>query len=72
MALFQCHPIDGAWNRNVEAKCIDVEVWSLVIGIVNVCLDFGVLFLPISMVWGLQMKMKWKMQVVGMFLLGGL
>lgn len=51
---------------------MNVELWSLVIGIVNVCLDFGVLFLPISMVWGVQMKLKWKLQVLGMFMLGGL
>lgn len=51
---------------------MNVELWSLVIGIVNVCLDFGVLFLPIGMVWGVQMKLKWKLQVVGIFMLGGL
>lgn len=71
-SVFQCHPINGAWDRSVEAKCMNVELWSLVIGIVNVCLDFGVLFLPIGMVWGVQMKLKWKLQVVGIFMLGGL
>ena len=49
---------------------MNVELWSLVIGVVNVCLEFGVLLLPISMVWGVQMKLRWKVQVSGMFMLG--
>ena len=70
MALFQCRPINGAWDGNVKATCMNVELWSLVIGVVNVCLEFGVLLLPISMVWGVQMKLRWKVQVSGMFMLG--
>ncbi|THV46088.1 hypothetical protein BGAL_0418g00100 [Botrytis galanthina] len=41
--LFNCYPIDIAWDLSVQGSCIDYGKVILVIGIFNVLLDFAML-----------------------------
>lgn len=70
--IFQCRPIDAAWNMTVHGTCVDIALGGIIVGIINVVVDFLILFLPIRMVWRLKLKKKWKFQLIGIFLLGGL
>lgn len=69
----QCHPISFFWNKTTEGgHCIDEVLFFKVNGIANLILDVIVLALPLAMVWRLHMKMKQKLALSGIFLLGGL
>lgn len=70
--IFQCKPVNAAWNFHIERKCVDLVLGGIIVGSVNVATDFITLFLPMSMVWHLNIDTKWKIQLVGIFLLGGL
>ena len=72
IAIFQCRPVNAAWNMNVHGYCVNIALGAIIIGSINVAVDFVTLILPIHPVWKLKMKMKWKLQVIGIFLLGGL
>lgn len=70
--VFQCRPVNAAWNFSVQATCVDLALGGIIVGSVNVATDFVTLFLPMPMVWRLNIETKWKVQLVGIFLLGGL
>ena len=68
--IFACRPINAAWDVNVRGTCVDLALGGIIVGSVNVATDFVTLFLPMPMVWGLNIELKWKIQLVGIFLLG--
>ena len=70
--IFQCRPVNAAWNFNIEGTCVDLALGGIIVGSINVATDFVTLFLPMPLVWSLNIQMKWKVQLVGIFLLGGL
>ncbi|KAL8793920.1 MAG: hypothetical protein Q9195_003539 [Heterodermia aff. obscurata] len=69
--IFACRPINAAWDFSVKGTCVDLALGGIIVGSVNVATDFVTLFLPMPMVWGLKIELKWKIQLVGIFLLGG-
>ncbi|KAJ6114835.1 hypothetical protein N7486_000613 [Penicillium sp. IBT 16267x] len=74
-AGFQCQPYDYFWKQytdpTAEGSCIDVYAFFLSNGSLSVFTDFVILICPISMVWRLQMPMRRKLTVLGIFLLAG-
>ena len=70
--VFQCVPAEGAWNPNVEATCIDKDAFWIAYASGNAITDAIVLILPLPMVFQLQLKMRDKIMLSGIFLLGGL
>ena len=70
--IFQCRPINAAWNFSIEGNCVDLALGGIIVGSVNVATDFVILFLPMPLVWSLKIQNKWKVQLAGIFLLGGL
>ena len=72
VVIFQCHPINAAWNLAIRGKCINLPLGAIVVGGINCAVDIITLCLPIPLVWQLQIKRKWKIQLIGIFLLGGL
>lgn len=69
--IFACRPINAAWDFSIRGTCVDLALGGIIIGSFNVATDFVTLFLPMPMVWGLNIELKWKIQLVGIFLLGG-
>ena len=61
----------GLYDDCVES--IPSVLWTLLISsrVMNVLTDIFILSLPVRCVWGLQMKTTLKVQVIGLFLLGG-
>ena len=70
--IFQCKPIDGYWNSNLEADCLDSTKILTVTASVNVTTDFVVVCLPLPFLWKLQMRRGMKLQLMGIFSVGSL
>ncbi|OJJ07027.1 hypothetical protein ASPVEDRAFT_88293 [Aspergillus versicolor CBS 583.65] len=71
VAAFQCIPLSSLWTGK-PAQCINVSPPFLTLAIVNVVTDFAILALPIQPVLGLKMRTGRKIQVLSIFLLGGI
>ncbi|KAF2677799.1 hypothetical protein K458DRAFT_423648 [Lentithecium fluviatile CBS 122367] len=59
-SIFNCYPISSAWDPTIRGRCIDYGKVTLVIGILNVLVDFTMLVYPIPMVWNLNMSTRRK------------
>ncbi|BCS28726.1 uncharacterized protein APUU_70296S [Aspergillus puulaauensis] len=71
VAAFQCIPLSSLWTGK-PGQCINVTPPFLALAIVNVVTDFAILALPIQPVLGLKMRTRRKIQVLSIFLLGGI
>lgn len=72
LTIFQCVPIPASWDKSVDAQCIDKDAFWIAYAILNVVTDVLVLALPIPQVFKLQLKLREKLLLSGIFLLGGL
>lgn len=70
--VFQCRPLKGAWDPTIKADCIPLSDFLIFMGSMNVLTDFLLLCLPLPQLWKLQMRRGMKMQVIGLFSIGGL
>ena len=71
-AIFQCRPIHAAWDVTIEAQCIKINLaWMIMAGL-NVLTDFILLIAPLPTLWRLQMPSETKLQLMGIFCIGGL
>ena len=57
-------------SLSVAERCTHEETWAVVQGVLNVCLDFYILYLPIPMVWKLQLGLQRKIGVMAIFMTG--
>lgn len=65
-------PIDSNWKPKVKHYCVNTDIGATIIAAFNVVTDFAILILPMPLLYKLQKPMKEKIQIMGMFLLGGL
>ncbi|PLB44174.1 hypothetical protein P170DRAFT_467920 [Aspergillus steynii IBT 23096] len=70
-AAFQCIPLSSMWTGE-QGQCINVSPPYTALAIVNVVTDVAILALPVKPVLGLQMRRGRKIQVLTIFLLGGI
>ena len=70
--LVQCRPIAHLWNPDIPGVCIDFSLAATIVAAINCTVDVVILCLPIPLVLQLQIKPKWKIQLIGIFFLGGL
>ena len=70
VALFQCTPVEKAWNPTVNGKCINIRAVFISTAVINVFSDFSILLLPLYSIWQLQMPVKRKVGVSAVFCLG--
>ena len=70
--LLSCLPIEANWDLTVPDTCVDAHLEIVILGSINVLTDVVVLCLPMPLVWRLQTSRIRKLQVSGLFLLGGL
>lgn len=70
-----CRPVSFYWRQYVGATdgvCIDVLVFYLAFGIVNMINDLIILTVPIPRIMMLQMNKRKKVSIMGIMLLGSL
>lgn len=70
--LLQCVPLDKGWDPTVKGTCLDLGLAFTVTGAVNIFTDVLILSLPLPSLLKLNMQTSGKIQVICMFLLGGL
>jgi hypothetical protein len=63
---------DGAWDRTIAAKCININLLAYATGGIGVGFDVIILVLPIPELWKLKMSSRKKRNVLLMFSLGGM
>ncbi|CAJ2510097.1 Uu.00g059970.m01.CDS01 [Anthostomella pinea] len=70
--LLNCIPIKWTWlNSQVDPRyCFNYNIFWLVSGIVEACIDVPIILLPVRVVFGLQLSRSKKIAVAAVFLLG--
>lgn len=73
-SIFQCSPVSKAWDPTHMApgRCIDELSFYIASAGTDLLTDVMILSLPVPMVFRLQMPLRRKLAVSGMFLLGTL
>lgn len=66
-----CAPRSGeSFDFHIGQRCQRQKIWSVVQGCSNILLDFFILYIPIPMVWKLQLDRGKKIGVSAIFLTG--
>ncbi|KAK4500976.1 hypothetical protein PRZ48_006782 [Zasmidium cellare] len=72
-SVFMCDPISAFWTTDIAgSKCWARSVVWLINSTLGICLDFACAVLPLPWIKGLQLRLKQKILVMGIFVLAGL
>ena len=72
MSIFQCTPVHKAWDPATPGTCLNTYIAATTPAAINVVADFATVFLPMPLIWGMHITWKRKLQLLGIFMLGGL
>ena len=73
LSIIQCHPLSYIWDPSVAGGyCGRIPLAGTITAASNVLTDIIILVMPMPVLWKLQMEMRMKLQIMGIFLLGGL
>ncbi|KAH9897463.1 hypothetical protein F4778DRAFT_743663 [Xylariomycetidae sp. FL2044] len=67
--IFQCTPIEKAWNSTLPGQCINSFAWYLATATISVLVDFYILLLPLPMIWALNVSVKRRVYLLVTFFL---
>jgi hypothetical protein len=68
---FQCWPVQYFWIKSIEGSCMSGQTTLYtIIGAFSVVEDVLILCLPLPVVWRLQMRLREKIQLTILFLMG--
>lgn len=71
--FFSCRPFRKEWDLSItDGKCIDRPRQSISSGYFNIFMDAILLVLPLPTVWKLQLPLRQKIAVTGVFMTGSL
>jgi hypothetical protein len=72
--LTNCIPLKWSWLNSLADPeyCFDYNIFWMASGAVEIFLDAMILAIPISVVARMQLSLKRRLTIVGIFLLGGL
>ena len=65
-------PGESFTSMKVASRCTHQSIWAVVQGTLTVLLDLYILYLPIPMIWKLQMDLKRRAGVVAIFMTGSM
>ncbi|KAF7957527.1 hypothetical protein EAE96_003104 [Botrytis aclada] len=68
VVLLQCHRIDSAWSTT--NTCSPSFITTIATGTLNAFSDIGILIFPQPLLWGLQLDIKKRALIPGVFLFG--
>lgn len=68
--VFQCHPIEFAWNKAIDGKCVNQTAIFYSHAGINIVTDFVIYILPMKMLWGVVRPKKDKVGLVIVFAIG--
>ena len=70
VVVFQCSPVDKAWNSATPGKCLSLLGFFYVSFGIKLGIDLAIFFLPIPVLWHLKLPRGKKFGISVMFLLG--
>lgn len=68
----ECIPVAKIWDDSLPGHCLNTVALFMIGSIVDVVMDFLILFLPLPAIMRLQMGLSKKISLVFIFALGGL
>ena len=73
-ATFHCPPMNAAWDpaAHATANCIRPNLECMIVASLNVLTDIVTLYVPLPLLWRLQIDMERNVQLIGVFLLKSL
>lgn len=71
-STLQCFPLRHIWDSNVGGYCLAIPLAGTILAVFNVLTDIIILVMPMPILWRMQRETKEKLQIMGIFLLGGL
>ena len=71
--IFACRPVAKSWDLSIKGgSCINVPAVYLATAGTNIATDFAILFLPIPMLWNLQLPKRQKFGLALIFAAGSM
>ena len=70
--IFHCSPVDRAWSTLEKSSCLSMNTIWVIGGSLNAVTDIAALCLPMPLLWHLQVTKEKRLELIGVFLLGGL
>lgn len=71
-SILACLPVRSNWTPGMDHYCVNIPVAATIIASCNVLSDIVILILPMPLLYRLQKPLGQKLQIMGIFLLGGL
>ena len=71
LATLQCIPPKKLWHPTDPGSCLNLHTLSLGTAIPEVITDFVILAMPLPYIWHLQIKLRQKLILIGIFVVGG-
>ena len=72
VVLAECVPISGLWDLSISSRCISLVPFFIGAGVPNVVLNVVIVFLPLPMIWTLDIERKHRWALSAVFGLGAL
>lgn len=66
----ECRPIAKFWHPTLPGKCFNLVAFSYFTNISNLVTDLWIFFLPIPVIWRLQISNHQRLGLCGVFLIG--
>ncbi|KAI0970427.1 hypothetical protein F4678DRAFT_436795 [Xylaria arbuscula] len=70
--IFQCSPIASAWNANIHGTCFNQAALFYANGGFNIAQDSILYVLPTPILWKMNLPLKQRIALIGVFIVGGL
>ncbi|KAK5635812.1 hypothetical protein RRF57_011524 [Xylaria bambusicola] len=70
--VFQCNPIASTWNPDIHGTCFNQPALFFANGGLNIAQDLVLYVLPTRILWGMNLPLKQRIALVGIFVVGGL
>jgi hypothetical protein len=70
--ILQCMPIWRVWDKSIPGTCFDLTAFWFANAAYTVATDLILLFMPMRVIWGLQLQRAQKAAVLVVFALGGI
>ncbi|KAJ5355019.1 uncharacterized protein N7496_012231 [Penicillium cataractarum] len=65
-----CIPVAKQWDSSIKGKCIDTIPFYFALAGTSIGLDLVIIALPLPVLWRLQLRLKQKVILAGLFALG--
>lgn len=71
VGVVYCIPLDKFWHPFKPGRCLNFNLFYLLIGVFETVIDIAILVLPVRATFKVQLPLKTKLIVSSIFLVGG-